>query len=160
MKLPKYFLPFIIFIITLSTSFDAKSQLRVGAGLGWGSEIEELGINFNGEYKFLDYYSGESNITIFFIEGNSSFWTLNLDGHYHFMGNEAGPYGLVGLNIATFELDFGFRDFDASTTEIGLNIGGGYSANVGRWNPFGDVKYVISDFDQLVIRVGVKYDIF
>ncbi|MEM7548552.1 MAG: outer membrane beta-barrel protein [Bacteroidota bacterium] len=150
----------VMFVLAMFCFSNSYGQVRAGIGFVWGSEIEDLGINFNGEYNFDEYWSAETQLSIFFVEDEDSFfgevdrgfWTLNFDGHYHFQGNSSGPYALAGINIATFSVE------SASDTNVGLNLGGGYLYEFdGPISAFGDVKYVISDFDQLVIRLGAKY---
>lgn len=134
----------------------------VGAGLAYGSEIEAIGIQVNGVYGFTDEIRGAANFTLFFpdqpSDGDYSFWTLNADVHYLFMAEEAtNVYGLGGLNFASQEISSG--GFSASDSEIGLNLGGGAEFGMGFGSLFAEVKYVISDFDQLVLNAGVRFDL-
>jgi len=48
-----------------------------------------------------------------------------------------------------------------SGTELGLNLGLGANFHISNEKilPFAELKYVISDFDQLVIFAGVKVNI-
>ena len=48
--------------------------------------------------------------------------------------------------------------FDNSDTDIGLNIGGGATYNfTGSLSGFGEIKYVVSNYDQFVFTFGVLY---
>ena len=152
-------------VLFVVASYDTQAQVRAGAAFAYGSEIEEFGLNFNGEYGINDNISANANLTIFFVEDlpgfDNGFWTLNFDGHYYFNGELAGPYALAGLNVATATVEGEFLGvpFDESTTEIGINIGVGYLYDSGgAITPFGDAKYVLGDADQLVIRAGAKFN--
>lgn len=57
------------------------------------------------------------------------------------------------------ELDLVFLGFpvSASDSKFGLNVGAGYTiALEGPIIPFGEVKYIISKFDQLVLSAGIR----
>ena len=160
----KLLTPFLILLFVVLVQ-ETSAQARAGLGFVYGSEVEEFGFNFNGEYGINENISLNANISIFFIEDvpgvDNGFWTLNFDGHYYFQGGLSGFYGLAGLNIATATFEGEILGFpvDESSSELGLNIGGGYLYDTGgAIAPFGDVKFVLGDADQLVFRAGAKYN--
>jgi opacity protein-like surface antigen len=145
---------------------QAEAQIRAGAGLMFGTLTDDLGININGEYAFNDKWSTEAHVSIFFVEdiegggftADQSLWMIDFDAHYHII---KGLYALAGLNFTTFKAstDVLGTQVSASDTDVGLNIGAGYLLDLGgRIKPFGDIRYVISGSDQLVIRAGAKYE--
>jgi hypothetical protein len=154
-----------VVMLFLAVSFESNAQVRAGAGFLFGTLTDDFGINLNGEYLFSDRWSAETHVSIFFVEDisdpligdlNQGLWMIDFDAHYHFLGGKGGPYALAGLNLSTGRVEFAGES--TSDTDVGLNIGGGYIADLGgRVMPFADVRYIISNADQLVIRAGAKY---
>lgn len=61
-------------------------------------------------------------------------------------------YGLAGLNITTVSPAF----TDDSETEAGINVGIGTEYYLDFLSIYGELKYVLSDFDQLVLGAGAR----
>ncbi|HTV22731.1 MAG TPA: outer membrane beta-barrel protein [Polyangiaceae bacterium] len=144
---------------------EAAAQPRLGAGLVYGTDIEEVGVQLNGYYGLdgsLDGLRLGAEFAYYFVDDPASFWTVDLNGQYRFVG--PGPFGayfIAGLDIARFSIDVDLGplgDDDVSDTEVGLNLGIGaeyaVSHNV---ELFGELKYVISDYDQAVFAVGARF---
>ena len=55
-------------IIGLISVQNVNAQKRVGAGLSWGSEIDDIGINFNGEIFFKGNLAIAPKFTYYFVE--------------------------------------------------------------------------------------------
>ena len=154
-------------------SFSALGYAQLNAGLAfiYGSEIEQFGIAAKGQYNGIaENIDGSVGLHFFFPdkvsgfggEVKSSLFTINLDGHYNVEAGESfDVFGLAGLNIAsiTVKVDSSnpfIGSGKESDTKIGLNIGGGASTAINeKLKGFGEIKYVISDFDQLVVAFGV-----
>lgn len=151
-------------------------DLKAGGGLVYGTEIENLGLQINGYYRLPmnDQIFAGADLTYFlpdtesFSGGESSFRiiALNFNGQYHFFQDESlGAYGLAGINYAMLRSSADYDDannqFDYSDTnsEIGLNLGGGVEYQVDFGMIYGELKFVLSDFDQLVIGAGVRIPI-
>lgn len=150
-----------LFVIGLTIAGTDKAdaqigQFKLGGGLLFGSEVESAGIQGNGTYRFSEDIAGAADISIFFPgddTGLDSFWSLNVNGHYLFAAEEEYHlYGLGGLNVSTAENSFN----NNSDSELGLNLGAGGELHLSSVSLFGEIKYVISDFDQLVLGAGVR----
>lgn len=135
-----------------------KGAIRLSGALVYGTEVEEAGLNFGGEYFFTDQISGGVSYSIFFVPDPASFNVLNIDGRYYFLNDKAQVYGLLGLANATSKFEgnvFGVP-FSVKDSELGLNIGGGLvymlSDKVGL---NGQVKYTTPFDGQLVLQGGV-----
>lgn len=151
----------------------AFAQFSVAGGLSFGTEIENLGLFARGAYDITDQIRGNATLNFFFGESagesgiaevKTSLWTINLDGHYLFLEDNVNVYGLAGINLSNVRVKFEdgtgiIGDFTETNTEFGLNVGGGVEFPLETIRPFAEVKYVISDFDQLVIMAGVRYPI-
>ncbi len=167
-----------IFIALTTTIVTA--QFKIGGKLAYGSEIETLGIGAKGTYEINDKITGSGELLFFFAnnqdvgftEVKTRITTLNTDVHYN-LDLDTSPvslYALGGLNFnfakTTVELNnSAFPGFvgvggssEASDTFIGLNIGAGGSYPIkDNLELFSELKYVISDFDQVVFSFGVLF---
>lgn len=137
---------------------ETYAQARIGGGFAYGTEVEEFGLNLNGEFFLKNNLAIGPELNYFFIENDASFWTLNADGHFYFSSStSASVYGLAGLNLTTF--DSGAPNADANT-ELGLNLGIGANFDINSVVlPFAQFKFVINDYDQAVLSFGVRVGI-
>lgn len=153
----------LFFIATIT--YASQAQTRIGAGLGWGSEIEELGIGINGEFFLKDNISLNPGFIFFLVDDGPfdkrNFWTFNINGNFYFHETSSvSVYGIGGLNLSTMSVEDNDFDLDDSSTELGINLGIGSNFDVGgAVLPYAEMKYVLGDFDQLVIFFGVKFGI-
>ncbi|HEX7015898.1 MAG TPA: outer membrane beta-barrel protein [Cyclobacteriaceae bacterium] len=160
----------VLFTALLATmvSLAASAQTRVGGLLGYGSEIESLALGGVAEFMIKDNMGISPQLVFFFGKKDNnvkqSLWEINGNFNYYFLQEEVDLYGILGLNFANYKVKVdvpGFGSESATDSEIGLNIGIGSNFNVSNDNikPFAELKYVISDFDQLCIFAGVKFNI-
>jgi len=69
-------------------------------------------------------------------------------------------YGIGGINFSFIEIEGkGAFSSSADDTEVGLNLGNGAEFDVSFGKVYGELKYIISDFDQLVLDAGVRIPI-
>jgi outer membrane protein with beta-barrel domain len=159
----------LIFILSICQS---NAQTRFGGFLAFGTEIETLGIGANGEFFITEEISIAPDILYFFPnktdlgsgeELKLKWFEFNANGHYHFdTGGSVMPYGLAGLNFAIvgIESTASSLPFDESSTEVGLNLGGGADFDIGsNIMPFAEIRFVIGNADQLVLSGGVRIGI-
>ena len=159
---------FIVFSI-LSTT--AQDNTRIGGLIGYGSEIENLGFGINAEFPIAENLTIAPSFIYFLPNEESSIlkttiFELNANANYYFITDDTfGVYGLAGINYTSVkvkveDIGFGFGDASSSDGKIGLNIGAGTNFNLGKsWMPFAELKYVLGDFDQLVLVAGIKFNI-
>lgn len=149
-------------------SLAANAQTRVGGLLGYGSEIESAALGGVAEFMINDNMGISPQLVFFFgkKEGGlkQSLWEINGNFNYYFMQEEVDLYGLAGLNFANYKIKYdvpGFGSGSTTDSEIGLNLGLGANFHVSNDKilPFAELKYVISDFDQLCIFAGVKFNL-
>lgn len=134
-------------------SQDAEAQMAIGPQASWGSE-SDVGVggrvlvnlpNTNLEAVV----SGE----VFFPDGDADWIDVNANLFYHFHLADTPtvmPYLGGGLNVARLT-------FNGSTTEAGLNLGGGIRFPGVRMSPFLEARAVISDADQFVVSAGILF---
>ena len=143
----------ILFVIgALTCSFG---QSRVGGGFAYGTEVEEFGLNVNGEFFFKDNLAVSPGFIYFFAEDPFNWWELNANLHIYFAeGSAVSAYGLGGINLATLGFD------GNSNTEFGLNLGVGTNFDINSAvTPFTQIRFVIGDADQAVFSFGVRFDL-
>lgn len=152
-------------------SANAQEETRIGGYLGYGSEIKNPGFGANAEFPIMDNLTIAPNFSYYLPKDENdvvktSIFEFNANANYYFMNDNAlDLYGLAGLNYTNVKVEvenlgFGFGGASSSEGKIGLNIGGGANFNIDKnWTPFAELKYVLSDFNQLVFSAGVKFSI-
>ncbi|MEM8489120.1 MAG: hypothetical protein AAF564_26475 [Bacteroidota bacterium] len=145
-----------------------EGESSIGGGLVYGSEIEKLGLQLMYYYFMTTSIALGGDVSFFFPEKTefigSSFTqtliTLNVVAHYVFYTSVImRAYGLAGLNYALFRFKSEGTGFDGSDTssELGLNIGGGIEYALATGFLFLELKYILSEFDQLVLAIGYRH---
>ncbi len=179
MKKTKLFLAIFFLAITFFIQ-NTNAQTTVGGGIAYGTEIENMGIDLTGQYFVKDNIAIEGSFTYYlpkdFGDGSSAlgddykikWYEINANANYYFkMPGKTKAYALAGLNMSFLSVptfDFGSIFGGGSgvknetNSEIGLNIGAGADFDLGKnFTPFAQLKYVISDADQLQILAGVRF---
>ena len=171
--------PVVAFSVLLGVAAPAAAgEVIIGAGLGFGSEIEMPGLQVGGYYAFagklanlrvggdVDGFMPNSDRGVG-GEGKVTWFDLNANAQYLLPGlPEDSPfavYGLAGLNFAivhaSFTYDPGVNQRDLSNTEVepGLNLGAGAEYDLKFAAAYAEAKYVISQADQLVVFAGLRF---
>lgn len=141
------------FIICMMAAVDSSAQ-KIGAMLGYGTEVEALGLGVNGEFNINSKVSISPSFIYWFVD-NVNVWEFNANVNYYFTtAGSADFYGLAGINLLGAKVE-GAED---GNSEVGLNLGAGCNFNIGKnWEPFTEVKFVIGDADQLGLFFGAKF---
>jgi len=170
--LSTFFAAAIVLVVALP-SMAQQGEMKLGAGLAYGSEIKSIGIGAKFHYGINDQIRLAPGFVFFLPKTDAgvkqTLWNLDLDGNYVFMeNNNFMVHGIAGVNIAGYKMtwendmleEYGMGSVDVSETKFGLNIGAGFLY------PFSDNmhllvegKYVISDFDQVVISAGLMFNL-
>jgi len=136
---------------------SAFAQLSAGAGLAYGFDNKDVGIQLRGIYEFNDTWRAGADF-IFYLDGveGISVSELNANAHYVFKNDdEFQLYGLAGLNL--FIVNFSELDF-GSVSELGINLGGGIGYPfTEQLTGIGELKVSLGNASQFVIGVGVVY---
>ena len=143
------------FIVCMMAAVDSSAQ-KIGAMLGYGTEVEALGLGINGEFNINDRVSISPSFIYWFVD-NANVWEFNANVNYYFTkAGSADFYGLAGINLLGAKAE-GAED---GNSEVGLNLGAGCNFNIGKnWEPFTELKFVIGDADQLGLFFGAKFKI-
>lgn len=156
--------------LAIGISSSATAQIQVGGGLGFATEIEQLGFQVGGTYVINEEIRVAADI-IYYLPGDQgqgivdvNWFEFNANGHYLFQDDEdLALYGLGGLNVTRVSIDFPENNFfgggSVSDSEVGLNVGAGLEYGVGFGNLYAEAKYVLSSADHLAITGGVRIPI-
>ena len=146
--------------LLLSTNTHAQ-DVRLGAGISYGTVIKTIGFNARVDVKLDRQWSIVPHANWFLNRTNGPItnkWReFNIDGHYNFEIDQTWfLYPLFGINFATVQEKV--NDITFSNSEIGANLGFGSEFIFTRQlSGFGEVKYVISDADQAVFTLGLLF---
>ncbi|MFH5832435.1 outer membrane beta-barrel protein [Halalkalibaculum sp. DA3122] len=160
-------------VFTVSTGYAQTGEIKIGGGLIFGSGVtgidqvdNDLGIRVDGIYTINEEFRAGADLGFYFPHEENGFkqtvWELNFNGNYIFHSEEELLlYGLGGLNITSISFDQSSQGFTASgsDSEVGLNLGGGLEYGLNFGDLFAELKYVLSDADQLVLGAGVRFGI-
>jgi outer membrane immunogenic protein len=135
----------------------AKAQVSAGAGMAFGSGIEQVGVQADLHYRLANIPALQigAGLIYYFPKNNHDFYEVNLNAGYTFYEEFMfKSYAYTGLNYARSKT--GIENASISETAYGLNAGIGAEYDFGRLLAFGDLKYVISEFDQAVFSIGLR----
>lgn len=142
-------------------SVTGFSQFKFGAGAGLIFDGGSFGLGARGHYTVNEDYAGQGTFTYYF-ESNISLWTLDLDVHYSgFNIGDVESFRLTpfaGLNVYSVSLDDVVPGFDASDTDIGLNLGlNGTMPLSGGLELYIEPKIIIGGGSSLALAAGVYF---
>jgi hypothetical protein len=147
---------FLLAAIALNTQ-ETNAQVKAGVGLAFGSEIEQVGIQADLQYRLQNAPSIQlgGGAIYYFSDDVQDFYELNLNGAYIFYEKFMfKSYGYTGLNYSRSSI--ALEGSDISEDAFGVNVGIGAEYDFGGLLAFGDLKYVISEFDQPVFSIGLR----
>jgi hypothetical protein len=176
-KATRHFLLAFFLIIVTSTSTGAQFT-RIGGGLTFSPGIDNFtyktgnpGFNARGVFDLADRFWAVPSLTFYVPKNHTTSqgekqttWFFAFDGDITFtMATEKTLlfYALGGFNITNL-----YSSFDSDNPELensyevlpGLNIGTGIEMIVGDdINAFTQIKYVVGEYQHLVISIGVHY---
>ncbi len=159
-----------VLTLVIGFSTSASAQMKVGAGLAFGTEAESIGLTANlyTALPSVDNLSVGGDV-IYFLPKDVGFdidrtwFEVNLNGQYKFYAEQMiNAYALGGLNVARvgFKYEGPGSGVNSHDTKLGLNlgVGGEYAFNDSMF-AFAEFKFVISKFDQAVFSAGVRFPI-
>lgn len=160
----------LLFAVLLSFAIapTATAQFSLGAGLAYGTDIEEPGIQIGGTYQLnedmrlgtdiiywlvgSDSFFGES-ISFTFVEVNANF------NYIFYNNNDLILYGIGTLGIHYASSSFEFEEFASesySDAELGFGLGAGLEYDLGGAKLYAEPRFFLSGFDQLALAAGLR----
>jgi hypothetical protein len=126
---------------------SASAEVK-GWGLGAGAHDGDFGLQVRKDFWLggdISQFTGQASV---YFHNKTTF---KIDADYHFTINPSNPsrfYPLAGLQFA----------FNSSNARLGLNLGGGLGFMLTeRIEAFGEVKFVIGDWDGFTWTVGIYF---
>lgn len=170
-----------ILLITVCVASAAKSQFTEiggGAAFSTGFKFHNTDYEYNksgnfaamakGIYKIAPLIDLSPSFTFFYPnitrESNRkttiSSMMLDINCHYNFTSSgKFVLYGIAGFDILLAwkkDIYTGSDPFRESDNAMGLNAGAGARMNItGNLDLFGEVKYILSKYDQLMVNAGI-----
>jgi hypothetical protein len=132
---------------------QARGQVFLGPTVAWHDDLD-FGVGATVGFDLPSISPGVAfmgDVFIFFPD-NADYFEFNANMTYDFPleGSSVLPFALAGLNLGRISYDSG--DFDpgfdvdsGSNTEVGLNLGGGASFDVGRFRPKVGGRFILID---------------
>lgn len=157
--------------ITYGTGFHFNNETGVLADL---HRSPFAGIFLTGIYELILPIHIAPSFTYFLPRTNKSTLVTNrentrasammfdINGHYVFNSLDRFEfYGLAGLNITFAKIKWlGTNPSSGSDNALGLNVGAGtYIKITEQLDLYGEVKYILSKYDQFMLNVGVLLNI-
>lgn len=153
----------ICLLVVLSFS-EAKAQMSAGAGIVYGTNINNVGFSVNGKYEFSEKWSAAPAFTYFLKKNYVNWSALDLDANYQLtkLENIGGLYAIGGLNMTFYKIkyDFDFGEYGSSSgsatgSDAGVNLGLGLTVPAGeKLSIAPEIKYTLGGANYL--RIGVK----
>jgi opacity protein-like surface antigen len=86
---------------------------------------------------------------------------FDINGHYVFNSLDRFEfYGLAGINITVAKIKWLNTTSSGSDNTFGLNLGAGtYVKITEKFDLYGEVKYIVSKYDQFMLNVGALLNI-
>ena len=151
--LPRLLAPAVLgAFIALSSAPAFAGPVGFNAFGGWYTDPSEFHLGAGARFG-LTSFTFNPNAEYLFVESGTSY-TLNLDGTMTLM-----PLGVGSLYVGG---GFGWITVDPeqgdSNTETGINVLGGFGLTAVPLKPYGQLKYVIIDGDDLkAFSFGVRF---
>ena len=179
-KLTLIFLFFSFILINKISGQSSPQSIKIGGGLSFGTGINyhhvhtgNPGIRIVGIRNFKELYQISAAVSFFlpekedFYDGtrSSTILMVDMEGQYFiFSRDEFLFYALGGLSttvlISNYKGESPDLYLDYSDQAIGFNVGVGVNVSFNKSvNFFGEMKYVVSSYNQLIASVGVLMNI-
>jgi opacity protein-like surface antigen len=146
------------------TSPAYEKELHKGPFAGiFLTGIYELSLPFHIAPSFTYFLPRTNTAYTGFNDQKTRVSSMMFDVNAHYVFNSLDKfefYGLAGLNITFAKLKWVGTSSIGSDNALGLNLGiGSYMKMTEQFDLFGEVKYIISKYDQLMINAGVLVNI-
>ncbi|MGD2046307.1 MAG: hypothetical protein PVJ80_02515 [Gemmatimonadota bacterium] len=139
---------------------QAQAQTVVGGLVGYHDDAEALGVGAYASFAVPQLHENLSimpSFVYYFPDGYDA-WELNGDVSYSFPVSSDSPVipvAFAGLNI--FRTSVSAGGFSASSTDVGLNLGGAVVFPLESVRPSAGAKFELQDGTSFVIFGGIGF---
>lgn len=158
-----------ICMVVLFSFPEVKSQISVGGGLWYGTDINNIGISINGKYEINDEWTAAPAFTYFLKKDYITWSTLDFNVNYYIteVENAGGLYGIGGFGLTFWGWDaeetglgewasYYGEELDTNTTEFGVNLGAGLNIDINdKMSICPEITYTFGGVNFL--RIGAKF---
>jgi outer membrane protein X len=151
----------------ISVSAFAQKEVRLGAFLGYGSEVDRGALGMLGEFMLNEKMSITPSLAFYFPQNDNDVrytaWEVNGNFNYYFYDEPSlNIYGLGGFNIISEKVKWDdhpvFGNTETSDSGVGLNLGIGCNIKVNEQVlPFGELKFTVGEVNQVFLSFGAKF---
>ena len=135
------------FVVQGSYGFDVE-EFGIGGGvnLGIGSLTAKQGIRLEATFDY------------FLVSDPAKFWEIN-GNLLKDIPSVKNLYVGAGVNYAHSSIDAGFCGtlVDCSSSDVGINVLGGYKLGSGKAAPFVQARFAIGGAEQLYVTGGFRF---
>ncbi len=154
----------LVFALLLLFSLPIQSQISIGGGLAYNRKIAGTGVTLKAEFNITNEIAVSPSASYFFGRRigsyRSSAIAADCNAHYFFdvIESKLKIYPVLGVNYTSYKSAITFFSVynEISDNAIGGNLGAG-----ARWafseklSAYLEPKYIIGDYNQVVINAGV-----
>lgn len=145
---------------TLMIPGGIAAQTTVGAAAGYHTDLEEFGI---GAYAGIPVPTLHENLSInpsfiYYLVDGATMFEVNGDAVFRFPlaeNTSMVPFALAGINIFRTSIDI--LGTSVSSTDVGLNLGGGLAFPMASVTPVVGAKFEIQDGTGFLVFGGIGF---
>lgn len=139
-----------------------QAQVTVGPELAWGDSNRDFGIGAAMALDMPNLGPGWGlfvDLLLFFPDGPVDYLEANGNLTYNFPleNSTAVPFALAGLSISNTSVDV--MGSSQSTTDLGINLGGGVAFDLGGFRPVVGARFTIEAGDGLVVFATLPFTV-
>ncbi|RKF03460.1 outer membrane protein with beta-barrel domain [Tenacibaculum lutimaris] len=154
----------VLTILALFVTVIAFSQTKVGANVVYGTS-SGLGLGVKASFDVSEKFKISPSVNYYFPEDipgvSTTSMSFEADAHYFFeLQDKFSLYPLAGLNVWYTSVSSSYAAFSASSTNFGLNLGGGANYKLSdKLTGFSEIKLMVTQGSQVVFNAGVMYSL-
>jgi opacity protein-like surface antigen len=146
------------------TSPSYEKELHKGPFAGiFITGIYELSLPFHISPSFTYFIPRTNTSSTGYNDVKTRVSSMMFDVNAHYVFNSLDRfefYGLGGLNITLAKIKWIGTSSSGADNALGLNLGAGtYMKMTEQFDLFGEVKYIFSKYDQLMVNVGILINV-
>ena len=165
-----------ILLISLALSLTLQSgiataqtgDISVGAGIAYGFDVEEIGIQVGGTYTFNPNIRFGADIIYWLLPSEDFFGAsfdmnaFEINGNFHYIFHDTRDltlYGLAsaGIHIVSVSVDIpGFGSESESDSDVAIGVGAGVEYNLGGLKLYAEPRVFLSGLDQFALSAGIR----